>query len=317
MVKEENKETKTKSATKAEAKKTTKKPAAKKSTAKKTTAKKTTVKKTTVKKTSTKKGTTGKAKKDTDKKTVNKTAAKKSKTTKITSKKKPSPKKASKDTKNTSQVEYKPSFKTHYRDKIIPTMMMELGYKNALEVPRLRKISLNVGIGDTRNESGVLQKASDDLAIITGQKAVITKARKAISNFKLRIGEPVGCRVTLRGWKMYEFLERLISIALPRVRDFRGLSAKSFDGRGNYSLGIQEHVVFPEIDYDTIDKIRGMDISIVTSAETDREGYELLKLLGFPFRLDNRFEREKNENGNEEENSDAQSEKLTEEAEVA
>ncbi len=313
MVKEENKETKTKSAAKEEVKKTIKKPAAKKSSAKKTVAKKSTDKKTTKKKSSTKKATAIKKDKDT------KTKAKKSSSTKKASKKKPEPKKASKVSKSTpkKKVEYQPSFQAYYRDKIVPTMMMELGYKNALEVPSLNKISLNVGIGDARNESGSLEKASDDLAIITGQKAVITTARKAISNFKLRVGDPVGCRVTLRGWKMYEFLERLISIALPRVRDFRGLSAKSFDGRGNYSLGIQEHVVFPEIDYDKIDKIRGLDIAIVTTAETDREGYELLKYLGFPFRLDNRFEREKNKNGNVADITDAQPEKLTEAAEVA
>lgn len=337
MGKEEKKEKVQKSASKAEEKAPTKKSVAKKSSSKKTAAAKSTVKKSAVKKSTAKKQSSAKstAKKSAAKKTtaakstVKKSAGKKSTTkkppakkrssTKTTPQKKSAPKKAelAKKTSPKKKAEYRPSLLAYHREKATPALMKELGYTNPLEVPRLNKITLNVGIGDARNESGSLKKASEDLATITGQKAVVTKARKAISNFKLRIGDPVGCRVTLRRWKMYEFLERLVSIALPRVRDFRGLSAKSFDGHGNYSMGIEEHIVFPEIDYDKIDKIRGMNITIVTTAQTDQEGYELLKLLGLPFRLDNRFERAKNKNSSAAEEGDAISNELTEAAEVA
>ncbi|MEE2876169.1 MAG: 50S ribosomal protein L5 [Candidatus Neomarinimicrobiota bacterium] len=178
-----------------------------------------------------------------------------------------------------------------YSKKVRPTLQKQLVLGNIFEVPRLLKISLNVGIGNAREEKAALEHALADLTTITGQKPVVTRAKKAISNFKLRVGDPVGARVTLRKWHMYEFLERLINIALPRVRDFRGLSAKSFDGRGNYSFGIQEQIVFPEIDYDKIDKIRGLDVTLTTSAQMNEEAYHLLKLIGFPFRLDNRYER--------------------------
>ncbi|MDP7715438.1 MAG: 50S ribosomal protein L5 [Candidatus Marinimicrobia bacterium] len=186
---------------------------------------------------------------------------------------------------------YLPNLITLFKDNISPALQKQLGLKNPYQVPRIQKISLNIGIGNAREEKNALEHAINDLTTITGQKAVVTKAKKAISNFKLRVGDPVGTRVTLRRQHMYEFLERLISIALPRVRDFTGLSVKSFDGRGNYSFGILEQIVFPEIDYDKIDKIRGLDITITTSAKTDEGAYLLLKSLGFPFRLDNRFER--------------------------
>jgi large subunit ribosomal protein L5 len=200
--------------------------------------------------------------------------------------------KAKKPAKKTAAVkEYQPNLLQLYSEKVMPALQKQLGVKNSLEVPRVLKISLNVGIGNAREEKAALEHALADLMTITGQKAVVTRAKKAISNFKLRIGDPVGARVTLRRWHMYEFLERLINIALPRVRDFSGLSAKSFDGRGNFSFGIQEQIVFPEIDYDKIDKIRGLDVTITTSARTDEEAYHLLKLMGFPFRLDNRYER--------------------------
>ncbi|MFQ6674609.1 MAG: 50S ribosomal protein L5 [Fidelibacterota bacterium] len=167
--------------------------------------------------------------------------------------------------------------------------MNKLGSTNTLETVRLDKISLNMGVGKAKEDPASLGHALDDLTAIAGQRAVVTGAKKAISNFKIRAGDPVGCRVTLRHWHMYEFLERLVTIALPRVRDFSGLSVKSFDGRGNFNFGIDEQIVFPEIDYDKMDKIRGLDISIVTTADTDEEGYELLKALGFPFREQDPF----------------------------
>lgn len=279
------------------------------------------VKKTSVKRSEVKKSTAKKAK-TKSRSAVNKSSTKKqtfekSKSTKAKAVKKSTPAKKSRTKKvmTSKTVEYQPSLLLFYHDKVVPTLMKNMGYKNSLEVPRLSKISLNVGIGRARDESGSLEKAAEDMAVITGQKAVTTRARKAISNFKLRIGDPVGCRVTLRRWKMYEFLERLISIALPRARDFRGLLARSFDGRGNYSMGIEEHIIFPEIDYDRIDKIRGMDITIVTTAKTDREGYELLKSLGFPFRLDNRFEREKSENSSSQEENVSLSQEVSQIAE--
>lgn len=184
---------------------------------------------------------------------------------------------------------YRPNLLVRYFETVVPALKKKLGYTNTFEVPRIEKISLNMGLGKAKEEPAALEHALSDMATIAGQKAVVTRAKKAISSFKLRVNDPVGCRVTLRKWRMYEFLERLIAIALPRVRDFNGLSVKSFDGQGNFSLGIEEQIVFPEIDYDKTDQIRGLDVTIVTTAETDREGYELLSGLTFPFRERNPF----------------------------
>ena len=177
---------------------------------------------------------------------------------------------------------------THLKDKFkketIPALMKHFDYKNVNMVPRLEKISVNMGVGIATQNKAVLDNAVKDLTQITGRKPIITKAKKSISNFKLRQGMPIGCKVTLRGEVMYEFLDRLISIVIPRIRDFRGISAKSFDGRGNYTFGIKEQTVFPEIEYDKIDAIRGMDITVVTTADSDEEGKELLSSLGMPFR---------------------------------
>ena len=170
-----------------------------------------------------------------------------------------------------------------YKDEIVPAMIKKFGYKNIMEVPKLAKIVVNMGVGEAKENAKLLDAAVADMEKITGQKAVITKAKKSVANFKLREGMPIGCKVTLRGDKMYEFADRLISLALPRVRDFRGVNANAFDGRGNYSLGIKEQLIFPEIEYDKVDKIRGMNICICTTAETDEEGKELLKLVGAPF----------------------------------
>ena len=175
-----------------------------------------------------------------------------------------------------------PRLKDRYNTEIKPAMQKTFGYKNVMQVPKLEKIVLNMGVGERENNKAV-ENAANDLAIITGQKAVITKAKKSIANFRLREGMEIGAKVTLRGDRMYEFLDRFISVAIPRVRDFRGLSPNSFDGRGNYAVGMREQLIFPEIDYDKIDKIRGMDIVIVTSAETDEEARELLAQLGMPF----------------------------------
>ena len=170
-----------------------------------------------------------------------------------------------------------------YEKEIVPAMMKKFSYKNIMEVPRLEKIVVNVGLGEAKENAKLLDGAVADLGIITGQKAVITKAKKSIANFKLREGMPIGCKVTLRSGRMYDFLDRLVNLALPRVRDFRGVNANSFDGRGNYALGIKEQIIFPEIDYDKIDKVRGMDIIVVTTARTDEEARELLTLFGMPF----------------------------------
>lgn len=180
--------------------------------------------------------------------------------------------------------EYHPNLLTRYRETVVPLIQKKLELAHPLEVSRLERIVLNMGMGKAKDEPGSLEHAMSDLTAISGQKPVVTRARKAISNFKIRVGDPVGCRVTLRGWRMYEFLERLVKIALPRVRDFNGFSRKSFDGRGNFHFGLEEQIVFPEINYDKIDKIRGLNISIVTTAESDQEGFELLSALGFPFR---------------------------------
>lgn len=170
-----------------------------------------------------------------------------------------------------------------YREDIVSNLQRELGYKNVYQVPKLEKIVVNVGLGEAIANGRALEAATNDLATITGQKPVVTRAKKSIASFKLRAGMPIGAMVTLRGERMYEFLDRLISVALPRIRDFRGVSPNSFDGRGNYTLGLREQLMFPEIDYDRIDKIRGLEVSIVTTAKTDDEGRRLLALLGMPF----------------------------------
>jgi large subunit ribosomal protein L5 len=171
-----------------------------------------------------------------------------------------------------------------YQEKVVPALMKRFNYKNRMEVPRLDKIVINMGLGEAIQNIKILDSAALELGQIAGQKPVITKSKKSIAQFKLRTGMPIGCMVTLRKGRMYEFFNRLVNVALPRVRDFKGLSGKSFDGRGNYALGIREQLIFPEIHYDKIDKIKGMNIVIVTTAKTDEEGKELLKLLGMPFR---------------------------------
>ena len=170
-----------------------------------------------------------------------------------------------------------------YKDEIVDAMVKKFGYKNIMEVPKLEKIVINMGVGEAKENAKVLESAVKDMETITGQKAVITKAKHSIANFKIREGMPIGCKVTLRGERMYEFLDRLVNLALPRVRDFRGVNPNSFDGRGNYALGIKEQLIFPEIEYDKIDKIRGMDVIIVTTAKTDEEARELLRLFNMPF----------------------------------
>ena len=174
--------------------------------------------------------------------------------------------------------------KHKYKEEIIKQLMDEFGYKNVNQVPKLEKVVLNMGLGEALQNPKVIEGAQSDLTAITGQKPVVTKARKSIATFKLREGNSIGCRVTLRGNQMYEFLERLINIALPRVRDFRGISRKAFDGHGNYSLGIKVQIIFPEIDYDKVDKVRGLNITVVTTAQTDDESRALLTHLGMPFR---------------------------------
>lgn len=176
------------------------------------------------------------------------------------------------------------SLKDIYEKEVIPELKKNFGYQNMMQIPTLEKIVLNIGLGEAIKNVKLLDSAVADLALIAGQKPVITKARKSIAAFKLREGMPIGCMVTLRREKMYNFLEKLINIALPRVRDFKGVSGKAFDGRGNYSLGIKEHIIFPEIDYDKTDSIKGLNVSIVTTAKTDEEGKTLLKLLGMPFK---------------------------------
>ena len=173
--------------------------------------------------------------------------------------------------------------KEMYKNEIVDAMIKKFGYKNIMEVPKIDKIVVNMGVGEAKENPKALESAVSDLTIISGQKPIITKAKKSIANFKLREGMNIGCKVTLRGDKMYEFTDRLINIALPRVRDFRGVKANSFDGRGNYTMGIKEQLIFPEIEYDKVDKIRGMDIVFVTTAKTDEEARELLRLFGMPF----------------------------------
>ncbi len=174
--------------------------------------------------------------------------------------------------------------KERYEQEIIPAMMERFQYKNVMEVPKLHKIVVNMGVGEAKENPKAMENAVNELALVTGQKPIVTKAKKSIANFKLREGMTVGCKVTLRGEKMYNFLDKLISISLPRVRDFRGVSPSAFDGRGNYTLGVKEQLIFPEIHYDMIDSIRGMDIVVVTSAKTDEEAKELLAQMGMPFR---------------------------------
>lgn len=173
--------------------------------------------------------------------------------------------------------------KDTYKNEIVDAMIKKFGYKNIMEVPKLDKIVINMGVGEAKENAKLLDAAVKELQIIAGQKVVTTKARKSVANFKIREGMPIGCKVTLRGEKMYEFADRLINLALPRVRDFRGVSANSFDGRGNYALGIKEQLIFPEIEYDQVDKTRGMDIIFVTTAKTDEEARELLRLFNMPF----------------------------------
>lgn len=173
---------------------------------------------------------------------------------------------------------------TLYREKIVPELMRKFGYKSVMAVPRITKITLNMGVGEAVNDRKNIDNAVADLTKIAGQKAVVTKARKAIANFKIRKGLPIGCMVTLRGARMYEFLDRLVTIALPRVRDFRGVSGRAFDGRGNYNIGLKEQIIFPEIEYDKIDTLRGLNISITTTAKTDDEAKALLAAFRFPFR---------------------------------
>jgi len=171
-----------------------------------------------------------------------------------------------------------------YQEEVRPALQKQFNYKNIMQVPRLEKVVLNMGLGEAIQNIKILDTASEELTLIAGQKPVITRAKKSIASFKLRENMPIGCRVTLRQERMYEFLDKLMQITLPRVRDFRGVSAKSFDGRGNYTLGIKEHIIFPEINYDKIDKIKGLNVTLVTTARTDEEGRTLLRLLGMPFR---------------------------------
>ena len=173
--------------------------------------------------------------------------------------------------------------KTYYKETVAPALFKKFGYKSVMQVPKLDKIVVNMGVGEAKENAKVLEAAVKDLETITGQKAILTKAKNSIANFKIREGMPIGCKVTLRGERMYEFLDRLVNLALPRVRDFRGINPNSFDGRGNYALGIKEQIIFPEIEYDKVDKVRGMDIIFVTTAKTDEEARELLTLFNMPF----------------------------------
>ncbi len=188
-------------------------------------------------------------------------------------------------TKARAKGSYIPNLKKMYSSQIIPELLKLFNYSNVMEVPKIKSISLNMGLGDAKNNAKDLESAVEEMSLISGQKPIVTTAKKDISNFKIRKGWPVGCAVTLRSDRMYEFLERLISIALPRTRDFRGLSFKSFDGRGNYNFGIKEQIIFTEINYDNIQSIRGMNIAITTSANSDNEAYEMLKMFGLPLRV--------------------------------
>ena len=182
-----------------------------------------------------------------------------------------------------SDQAYVPRLKVRYREEALPRLRQELGLRNPMQVPRLERVVVNMGVGDAIRDSRMLEAAVDDLTVITGQKPVVTKARKSIAGFKLREGMPIGAKVTLRGDRMWEFVDRLVSIAIPRIRDFRGLNPNAFDGHGNFTLGLTEQLIFPEIDYDKVVKVRGMDVTVVTTAKTDEEGRALLVALGFPF----------------------------------
>ena len=173
--------------------------------------------------------------------------------------------------------------KEQYKSEIVDAMIKKFGYKNIMEVPKLDKVVINMGVGEAKDNAKVLESAVADMEKIAGQKAVVTRAKNSVANFKIREGMPIGCKVTLRGERMYEFVDRLVNLALPRVRDFRGVNPNAFDGRGNYALGIKEQLIFPEIEYDKVDKVRGMDVIFVTTAKTDEEARELLRLLGMPF----------------------------------
>ncbi len=188
---------------------------------------------------------------------------------------------------------YKPRMQGIYEERIVKAMTEKFGYKNPMQVPRLEKIVLNMGVGEATQDKKKVDQAAGEMELIAGQKPVITKAKKSVAQFKLREGMPIGCKVTLRRERMYEFLDRFITIALPRVRDFRGLNDKSFDGRGNYACGLKEQLIFPEISYDKVDKIRGMDVIVATSANTDEEARELLRLFGFPFPIEEATEQKK------------------------
>ncbi len=181
-------------------------------------------------------------------------------------------------------AEYQNRLQARYKSEIVPALVAKYGYTSVMQAPKLEKIVINVGVGEATQNEKALEDAVNDLIILSGQKPVITKAKKSIATFKVREGQSIGCKVTLRGLRMYEFLDKLVSISLPRVRDFRGVSKNSFDGHGNYTLGVKEQLIFPEIDYDKVSKIRGMDIVIVTTAETDEEAYSLLELIGMPFK---------------------------------
>jgi len=172
----------------------------------------------------------------------------------------------------------------HYKEKVVPELVQKFGYKSVMEVPRISKITLNMGVGKSTQDKKILDNAVADLTKIAGQKPVVTKAKKSVANFKVRAGFPIGCMVTLRGQRMYEFLDRLVSIAIPRIRDFRGVSNRSFDGRGNYSIGVREQIIFPEVEYDKVDTLRGLNISITTTAKTDDEARALLAAFRFPFK---------------------------------
>ncbi|MEX0786252.1 MAG: 50S ribosomal protein L5 [Dehalococcoidia bacterium] len=176
-----------------------------------------------------------------------------------------------------------PRLKQRYRDEILPALMQEFSFANIMQAPRVKKVVLNIGLGEATQDAKVLDAASTDLATITGQKPVITRAKRSIANFKVREGNPIGVMVTVRGNQMWEFLDRLLNTALPRIRDFRGVSPKAFDGRGNFSLGVREQLIFPEIEYDKVDRVRGLQINIITTARNDEEGTRLLELLGMPF----------------------------------
>jgi large subunit ribosomal protein L5 len=176
-----------------------------------------------------------------------------------------------------------PRLREKYDNEVVPALREKFGYTSVMEVPKIEKIVVNMGVGEAKDNSKILDAAVSDMTLITGQKAIITRSKKAISNFKIRQGMPIGCKVTLRSAKMYEFADKLFSVALPRVRDFKGVSSKAFDGRGNYSLGVKEQLIFPEVEYDKVEKLRGMDIIFVTTAKTDEEARELLRLLGMPF----------------------------------